>query len=222
MPQKRAREDADDVDVTELKDYLKGEEAKLRDGSKEVLNQELIRRIKAVKALDARVRHTRLEPQTSRPQAGRSLTRAASPWTGHRADLVRRGTGVWRRTGVPRRAHRVLPRGRAAGVVAEYVHSAARLGRERRRLRGGCARLSNAAPAAPCGPIYPSPIPPAARLRPPSARRAAGAVGTARHAPYPRPQRSPGAGGAVRQRALRHPRLRRSVASRARLLTPEG
>ena len=55
MPQKRAREDADDVDVTELKDYLKGEEAKLRDGSKEVLNQELIRRIKAVKALDARV-----------------------------------------------------------------------------------------------------------------------------------------------------------------------
>ena len=67
MPQKRAREDADDVDVTELKDYLKGEEAKLRDGSKEVLNQELIRRIKAVKALDARVRHTRLKPQTSRP-----------------------------------------------------------------------------------------------------------------------------------------------------------
>ena len=217
MPQKRAREDADDVDVTELKDYLKGEEAKLRDGSKEVLNQELIRRIKAVKALDARVRHTRLEPQTSRPQAGRSLTRAASPWTGHRADLVRRGNGVWRRTGVPCGAHRVLPRGRAAGVVAEYVHSAARLGRERRRLRGGCARLSNVAQAAPCGPI-----PPAARLRPPSARRAAGAVGTARHAPYPRPKRSPGAGGAVRQRALRHPRLRRSVASRARLLTPEG
>jgi hypothetical protein len=36
MPQKRAREDAEDVDVTELKDYLKGEEAKLRDGSKEV------------------------------------------------------------------------------------------------------------------------------------------------------------------------------------------
>ena len=52
MPQKRARED-EDVDVTELKDYLKGEETKLRDGSKEVLNQELIKRIVAVKALDA-------------------------------------------------------------------------------------------------------------------------------------------------------------------------
>ena len=38
---------------------------------KQVLNQELIRRIKAVKALDARVRHTRLKPQTIRPQAGR-------------------------------------------------------------------------------------------------------------------------------------------------------
>ena len=52
MPQKRARED-EDVDVTKLKDYLKGEETKLRDGSKEVLNQELIKRIVAVKALDA-------------------------------------------------------------------------------------------------------------------------------------------------------------------------
>lgn len=205
MPQKRAREDADDVDVTELKDYLKGEEAKLREGSKEVLNQELIRRIKAVKALDARVSHTRLKPQTSRLRAGRSLTCTASPWTGHRADLVRRGTGVWRRTGVPCGAHRVLPRGRAAGVVAEYVHSAARLGRERRRLRGGCARLSNRV------------VPyhrPGGVLRPPSA----GVL----QVPYPRPQRSPGAGGAVRQRALSHPRLRRSVASRARLLTPEG
>ena len=37
----------------------------------DVLNQELIRRIKAVKALDARVRHTRLKPQTIRPQADR-------------------------------------------------------------------------------------------------------------------------------------------------------
>ena len=82
MPQKRAREDADDVDVTELKDYLKGEEAKLRDGSKEVLNQELIRRIKAVKALDARVRHTRLEPQTSRPSQACSKDVGALPWTG--------------------------------------------------------------------------------------------------------------------------------------------
>ena len=53
MP-KRASED-EAVDVTELKDYLKGEETKLRDGSKEVLNQELIKRIVAVKALDARV-----------------------------------------------------------------------------------------------------------------------------------------------------------------------
>jgi hypothetical protein len=77
MPQKRAREDGDEVDVTELKDYLKAEEAKLREGSKEVLNEELIKRIKAVKALDARVRHTRLTPFTSRPQTGPLLTSAS-------------------------------------------------------------------------------------------------------------------------------------------------
>ena len=55
MPLKRGRDGDDAVDITELKDYLKCEETKLRDGSKELLNQELIKRIEAVKALEAQV-----------------------------------------------------------------------------------------------------------------------------------------------------------------------
>ena len=54
---KRGRDDKEEVvEVGELKDFLKDEEKKLRDSSKEVLNKELIERIEAAKALEARVR----------------------------------------------------------------------------------------------------------------------------------------------------------------------
>lgn len=58
MPQgtKRGRADGEqEVDVTELQNYLKSEESSLRASTKAVLNKELIARIEASKALEQRI-----------------------------------------------------------------------------------------------------------------------------------------------------------------------